>query len=161
MYELFRERGNLATVFSPRDTELTPLTNHIEFTPEELEGLNAVVVEIQDVGVRYFNYMKDVMRLMMILSVMDEPPALYVVDHLNPAGRVVEGTVPIVDCEQFVPRVAHRHGLTIGELCNMFYSEISARFPLHVISAAAQDYNITNIGSPDIFLQKQQILHTL
>ena len=83
MYELFRERGNLATVFSPRDTELTPLTNHIEFTPEELEGLNAVVVEIQDVGVRYFNYTRDVMHLMEVLSKMEEAPSLYIVDHLS------------------------------------------------------------------------------
>ena len=67
MYDIFRKRGNLKTVFSPRDTELTPLTNHIEFTQDDLVGLNAVVVEIQDVGARYFNYTKDVMRLMDVL----------------------------------------------------------------------------------------------
>ena len=64
MYDIFHERGNLEVIFSPRDTELTPLTNHIEFKQEDLEGLNAVVVEIQDVGSRYFNYTKDVFRLM-------------------------------------------------------------------------------------------------
>ena len=52
----------------PRDTELTPLTNHIEFTMEDLQELNAVVVEIQDVGARYFNYTKDVLRLMEVLK---------------------------------------------------------------------------------------------
>ena len=45
LYDLFRERGNLARVFSPRDTELTPGTNHIVFSAGELEDLNAVVVE--------------------------------------------------------------------------------------------------------------------
>ena len=99
------------------------------------------MVEIQDVGVRYFNYTKDVLRLMMLLMVIDEPPALYIVDHINPAGRVVEGTVPMTECEAFVPRVAHRHGLTLGELCNLFYAEIGAKYPLHVISALASDYN--------------------
>ena len=64
LYDIFSERGNLHTVFSPRDTELTPLTNHIEFSTEDLKELNAVVVEIQDVGARYFNYTKDVFRLM-------------------------------------------------------------------------------------------------
>ena len=29
MYDIFRERGNLQIIFNPRDTELTPLTNHI------------------------------------------------------------------------------------------------------------------------------------
>ena len=102
MWSIFKERGNLERLFQPEDAELTPGTNHIYFDSESLKGLSAVVVEIQDVGVRYFNYTKDVMRLMMILAVLDEPPALYIVDHLNPAGRIVEGTVPTVDCENFV-----------------------------------------------------------
>jgi hypothetical protein len=72
MYDIFRERGNLKTIFTPRDTELTPHTNHIEFTRDELVGLNAVVVEIQDVGARYFNYTKDVLRLMDVLKEMGE-----------------------------------------------------------------------------------------
>ena len=60
MYDLFRERGNLAKVFMPRDAELTPGTNHIVFETGDLEDLDAIVVEIQDVGSRYFNYTKDV-----------------------------------------------------------------------------------------------------
>ena len=50
MYDLFTERGNLKALFSPRDAELTPGTNHIMFDKEALEGLDAVVVEIQDAG---------------------------------------------------------------------------------------------------------------
>ena len=141
MYQIFQERGNLVRLFQPEDAELTPGTNHIHFDSESLKGLNAIVVEIQYVGSRYFNYTKDIFRLMMLLMVIDEPPALYIVDHINPAGRVVEGTVPTGECESFIPRVAHRHGLTLGELCNLFYAEIGAKYPLHVISALASDYN--------------------
>ena len=142
MYDIFRERGNLATIFTPRDTELTPLTNHIEFSQEELAGLNAVVVEIQDVGARYFNYTKDVFRLMDALKAMkDDAPSMYVVDHNNPAGRIVEGTMPSSLMEVNVPKVAHRHGLTLGELANLYYHEIGAKFALHVISALATDSN--------------------
>ena len=72
MYDIFRERGNLVTVFSPRDTELTPETNHIEFSVDELKELDAVIVEIQDVGSRYFNYTKDVFRLMEELKSLKE-----------------------------------------------------------------------------------------
>ena len=116
MYDIFRLRGNLQTVFTPRDAELTPGTNHIDFDMERLQGLDAIVVEIQDVGVRYFNYTKDVMRLMEMLQLLgDDAPSLYVVDHINPSGRVVEGTIPAVVGEMFVPKVAHRHGLTLGE----------------------------------------------
>lgn len=135
LYELFRERGNLSRIFSPRDTELAPETNHIEFSVGELKGLSAVVVEIQDVGTRYFNYTKDVFRLMSVMKDMDDAPSLYIVDHINPAGRSVEGSMPSGECEQYVPKVAHRHGLTLGELANLYHNEIGARYPLHVISA--------------------------
>ena len=143
MYDIFRERGNLAMIFSPRDTELTPDTNHIEFSVEDLKDLDAVVVEIQDVGSRYFNYTKDVFRLMEALKELkEEAPSLYVVDHINPAGRVVEGTMPLADeQEAYVPKVAHRHGLTLGELVNLYYHEIGAKYALHVISAMATDSN--------------------
>ncbi|MCQ2147016.1 MAG: DUF1343 domain-containing protein [Bacteroidales bacterium] len=141
MYDLFKERGCLAAVFSPRDAELTPGTNHIVFEADQLKGLAAVVVEIQDVGARYFNYTKDVFHLMEVLKDMDNPPALYVVDHINPAGGVVEGTSPVSGDGQFVPKVAHRHGLTLGELCTLYQSEINAKFALHIISALATDSN--------------------
>lgn len=150
MYDIFRERGNLQVIFTPRDAELTPDTNHIEFSEEALEGLNAIVVEIQDVGARYFNYTKDVLHLMSVLRAMEDNideesgrtvPSMYVVDHINPAGRVVEGTIPVVDYENWVPKVAHRHGLTLGELCHLYYNEIGAHFPLHIISERATDAN--------------------
>jgi uncharacterized protein YbbC (DUF1343 family) len=141
MDDLFRERGNLSVIFSPEETELSQGTNHISFSEEQISGLDAIVVEIQDVGSRYFNYSEDVFHLMSVMKCLDSSPSLYIVDHMNPAGRVVEGTVPKDDDETFIPKVAHRHGLTLGELCNLYYVEIGARYPLHVISANATDSN--------------------
>ena len=141
MPQLFRERGNLAKVFGPGTTELTPGTSHIDFSQDELEGLSAVVVEIQDVGSRYFNYTRDVCRLMLFRSRMAQGPSIYIVDHINPAGRFVEGSMPPVEADLWTPKVAHRHGLTLGELCYLYYNEIGANFPLHLISAMATDSN--------------------
>ena len=135
LYDIFRERGNLARVFCPTGSELSPETKHIDFSAEDLEGIDAIVVEIQYVGTRYFNYTRDVMRLLSMCARREEGPAVYVVDHINPAGRVVEGTMPAVESDIWTPKVAHRHGLTLGELCNLYCNEIGARFPLHVISA--------------------------
>ncbi len=135
LYDIFRERGNLERIFIPHSSELTPGTNHIDFDASELEGLNAIVIEIQDVGARYFNYTRDVMRLLSMCARQDEAPSVFIVDHINPAGRVVEGTIPAIESDIWTPKVAHRHGLTLGELCLLYYSEIGAKFPLHVISA--------------------------
>lgn len=139
MYDLFAERGNLKVVFKPKFAELTPGTNHIIFTEEEVRQLDAIVVEIQDAGARYFNYTKDVLSLMEMLSGMEEAPALYIIDHINPAGRIVEGSMPDGKTEPHTPKVAHRHGLTLGELCSLYYHELGATFALHVISALASD----------------------
>ena len=38
VYDIFRERGNLVKIFTPRDTELTPGTNHIEFDAASMVG---------------------------------------------------------------------------------------------------------------------------
>ena len=153
MTELFRERGNLREVFSPGNSELSAAGTHIETDTERLRGLNAIVVEIQDVGARYFGYTEDVFRLMRQLSGMDDAPALYIVDHVNPAGRVVEGTMPGRDYAGTEPKIVHRHGLTLGELANLYYSETGAKFPLHIISAAAVERKImpwTIAPAPDI-----------
>mgnify|MGYP006945365786 CR=1 FL=1 len=52
MYDIFRERGNLVTVFSPRDTELTPETNHIEFSVDELKALREAQSESGNSAIR-------------------------------------------------------------------------------------------------------------
>ena len=133
LWELFRKRGVLAKVFTPKEDG--PSAGSFDFGASDLEGLDAVVVEIQDVGVRYFNYTRDVIRLLSFRARMEEGPSIYIVDHINPAGRVVEGTIPVLDPGLWTPKVAHRHGLTLGELCNLYCSESGATFPLHVISA--------------------------
>ena len=137
--DIFRARGNLVRVFSPAGAEFSPEAGHIDFSIEELEGLDAVVVEIQDCGSRYFGPTRDVLRLLSFRARMEEGPSIYIVDHINPAGRVVEGTIPVLEPDAWTPKVAHRHGLTLGELCNLYCSEIGARFPLHVISALCSD----------------------
>lgn len=137
LYDEFRQRGRLEKLFLPNG-------EHIEFAPEEIEGLDAVVVEIQDIGSRYFNYTVDVLRLMSAMCVSGEGrTSLYIVDHLNPAGRDVEGTLPAGETDVWTPKVAHRHGLTLGELAHLYHSEIGAQYPLHIISAYASETNRT------------------
>lgn len=135
LYDFFRRRGNLALICCPSNPELDYSENHIEFDIEQVKSVNAVVVEIQDVGSRYFNYTVDVFRLMSALNNLEAPPSLYVVDHPNPAGRTVEGTMPVVERDVWTPMVSHRHGMTLGELCNLYHNEIAATYPLHIISA--------------------------
>lgn len=139
VHDIFRSRGNLGKVLMPVGGELSPQTSHIDFNIEDIEGHSAVVVEIQDVGTRYFNYTRDVCRLLSTVARMEDSPSVFVIDHINPAGRLVEGSMPAVDPGIWTPKVAHRHGLTLGELCCLYYDQIDARFPLHIISARCSE----------------------
>ena len=110
LYDVFRSRGNLERIFLPGD-ESVPGTAHISFDIEEIKGLDALVVEIQDAGSRYFPFTIDVLRLISTLDSLENPPALYILDHPNPAGREVEGTLPAGDTDIWTPAAVHRHGL--------------------------------------------------
>ena len=137
LHAIFRERGNLEALFCPDEAELGADESHIEFDLDIIAGLSAIVVDIQDAGSRYFSFTIDLLRLMSALNTLAAPPSLYIVDHPNPAGRIVEGTMPAVDRDVWTPKVAHRHGLTLGELAHLYYNEIGARYALHIISAEA------------------------
>ena len=134
LYDVFRSRGNLERIFLPGD-ESVPGTAHISFDIEEIKGLDALVVEIQDAGSRYFPFTIDVLRLISTLDSLENPPALYILDHPNPAGREVEGTLPAGDTDIWTPAAVHRHGLTLGELAQMYVSDTGAKIAMHVISA--------------------------
>lgn len=128
--DIFRERGNLISISDWND-------------PAELRRANAIVVDEQDCGARYSEPLRAVISLMDTLNSMpiseDELGiSLYIVDHPNPNGRAVEGSMPMVYEQRGVPGTVHRHGLTLGELARLYYSDIGGRYPLHVISLEAQ-----------------------
>lgn len=88
--------------------------------PEWLEGLDAVVVDLQDVGARYYTFVWTaalVLRTCAALGI-----ETIVLDRPNPLGGVViEGAPQHQGYRSFVGLydVSVRHGMTIGEICTM------------------------------------------
>lgn len=138
VYDIFRERGNLERIFCPSGGEFSSGDSHIGFDLSVIEGLDAIVVDFQDSGARGCSLTTDFISLMDALDKIENAPAMYVVDHPNPAGRIVEGTMP-EKCMSGIPRVAHRHGLTVGEIAFLHHSEGAMKYPLHVISASCDE----------------------
>lgn len=162
-FEAWAERGNLVKVFYPETgffgeltdplsgeqpdyTGLLPQDSQVVFQPlgaaidpTAFEGLDALVVELQDTGARYDQTSVMLYRLFDCLHVANLSLSLYLVDRNNPAGRLVEGSAFRGGSVQTVQvkGLPHRHGLTLGELANLFYAELGAKFPLHIISAEA------------------------
>jgi uncharacterized protein YbbC (DUF1343 family)/CubicO group peptidase (beta-lactamase class C family) len=92
--------------------------------PEDLAGLDAVVVDLQDAGCRFYTY------LTTLGYVLEEAAKakvrVVVLDRPNPIrGDVVEGPPADLDALTFVAyhAVPIRTGMTIGELAGLFNAE--------------------------------------
>ena len=97
--------------------------DHRQPLPEQLEGLDALVFDIQDIGSRYYTYIST-MGLAMEAAA-EAGIAFVVLDRINPIGGVeVEGPV-LMGEEDFVGfhPIPIRHGMTVGELALLFQKE--------------------------------------
>jgi uncharacterized protein YbbC (DUF1343 family) len=105
--------------------------------PESLAGLDALVVELQDAGARYYTFLSTLRNLFIALK--EKPLPVWLLDRENPAGPQVEGSPLKKAYASFIgiEGIPHRYGLTIGEMARYFYAETGADFPLHVISRKA------------------------
>lgn len=89
--------------------------------PEWLEGLDALVFDIQDVGSRYYTYVYT-MALAMKAAAQAKVP-FFVLDRPNPINGIdLEGNLLAEEYRSFVGLYAlpNRHGMTAGELARYF-----------------------------------------
>lgn len=102
---------------------------------DKLRDLDAIIIDLQDVGCRYYTFICTVDKLFRSLIEYGLTPTVYVIDRPNPAGRQVEGTYIGKEYTSFigVEGLIHRHGLTFGELCGFLHSRYNAKFSLNVI----------------------------
>jgi len=161
--QVLKEHFHLAALFSPEhgvrgdqaagalvDTYTDPLTGvpvyslyrkeSKRMTPEMLEEVDAVVYDIQDVGIRYYTFIYT-----MLYALEDCARAgrsFIVLDRINPLdGVTVEGNVLKPGYESFVGNypLCVRYGLTAGEVATMANEMMGWNAELHVIPCEGWD----------------------
>jgi uncharacterized protein YbbC (DUF1343 family) len=92
-------------------------------TQAQMTGLEAVIFDIQDVGVRYYTYASTLQYMMEACAVAGIP--LILLDRPNPNGFFVDGPVLEKKFASFVGLnpVPLVHGLTLGEYAGMINGE--------------------------------------
>jgi uncharacterized protein YbbC (DUF1343 family) len=104
-------------------------------TDEMLRGIDALVFDIQDAGVRFYTYittmaysMEEAAKRHITFVVLDRPDPL--------GGEVIEGLMLDPDRVSFVGYfpMPVRYGMTLGELACMFNAENHIGADLHVMS---------------------------
>jgi uncharacterized protein YbbC (DUF1343 family)/CubicO group peptidase (beta-lactamase class C family) len=93
-------------------------------TQEELAGLDAIVYDIHDAGVRFYTYESTLGYFVEAAAKAGKP--VFVLDRPDPiGGAYVQGPIADAGRESFVSywQTPVRHGMTIGELARMFNGE--------------------------------------
>jgi uncharacterized protein YbbC (DUF1343 family) len=126
----------LAAIFSPEHGLAGTADERVASTVEEkmLAGLDALVFDIQDAGVRFYTYSTTLGYVLEAAGQMKIP--VFVLDRPNPiTGFYVEGPVLDADLHSFVGyfSLPVRHGMTMGELAELFNQENKLGAKLHVI----------------------------
>jgi uncharacterized protein YbbC (DUF1343 family) len=107
-------------------------------TAEMLRDVEVLVVDLPDVGARYYTYIATTVEVMQAAAAANIP--VIVVDRPNPIGGTVQGSVrsPDTAWSSMVSRlvVPMRHGLTLGEQARLAVRDLDIPARLTVIPAA-------------------------
>jgi len=100
---------------------------------EDLDGVDLLIYDIQDVGLRYYTFIYTLAYSMEAAAEKDIP--FYVLDRPNPLGSTVKGSRIETQHSSFVGDYALpiRYGMTPGELAFYFKKEFSINCSLKVI----------------------------
>jgi uncharacterized protein YbbC (DUF1343 family) len=102
--------------------------------PRHLRDLDVVLVDLQDVGSRYYTFVYTMAYVME--ACRDERVPVAVLDRPNPIGGLaLEGPVLEPGLESFVGRypIPARHGMTCAELARLFNDEFGIGCDLRVV----------------------------
>ncbi|WP_430813652.1 exo-beta-N-acetylmuramidase NamZ family protein [Carboxylicivirga sp. RSCT41] len=96
---------------------------HKKPTEEDLSGLDIVIFDIQDVGVRFYTYISSMHYMMEACAEQGVPMVVF--DRPNPNGDYFDGPILKDKFKSFVGMhpIPVVHGLTVGELAKMINGE--------------------------------------
>lgn len=93
-------------------------------TADMLHGVDAVVVDLQDIGCRSYTYVSTMIEMLTVCAELRID--VFILDRPNPLGGItVDGRIVEPSLQSFVGRIpiAYVHGMTLGELATMANGE--------------------------------------
>ncbi|MDL1873053.1 DUF1343 domain-containing protein [Deltaproteobacteria bacterium PRO3] len=104
-------------------------------TRESLKDVEVLICDLQDVGARYYTFIYTIAFCMEVAK--ETGTKVVVLDRPNPInGHQVEGNLVAPGFRSFVGwfPLAARHGMTVGELAQMFRHEFDLKCDLEVVT---------------------------
>jgi uncharacterized protein YbbC (DUF1343 family) len=105
-------------------------------TDEMLRGIDAMLVDLQDAGARYYTYLATTIEVMRAAGRHHLPVIL--LDRPNPIGGMVQGNVLDPAYTSTIGRLAvpMRHGMSLGELARLATQDLQIDVELIVVPVA-------------------------
>lgn len=103
-------------------------------TKEMLDSVDVIIFDLQDIGSRYYTFIYTMAYVME--ACMENEKHFVVLDRPNPiSGNSVEGNLVEDDVRSFVGLlpIPNRHGMTVGELAQLFKYEFDYNCELTVV----------------------------
>jgi uncharacterized protein YbbC (DUF1343 family) len=164
-FEFFKKHFDLITIFLPEHGLFAELQDQVSgsslqydygninivnlygdeesslfISPKKLDGLDLVIIDIKDVGARYYTFLTTAYYLLNSVSVHNSENKsksidVLIIDSENPIGRKVEGSPLQKKYESFVgvETVPHRHGLSSSELLNYYQDRFQLKYKSTII----------------------------
>jgi uncharacterized protein YbbC (DUF1343 family) len=141
--------------------------SHYKPTVEDLKGIDIMVFDIQDVGVRFYTYISTLHYIMEACA--ESKIKLIVLDRPNPNGFYVDGPVLEEKFKSFIGMhpIPILHGMTIGEYATMVNGEKwlkeKVRCDLKIVKLKGythdMDYTLPVKPSPNLNTQQSILLY--
>jgi uncharacterized protein YbbC (DUF1343 family)/CubicO group peptidase (beta-lactamase class C family) len=113
-------------------------------TPAMLEGLELLVIDLVDVGTRFYTYASTVREA--LIAARDARLPVLLLDRPNPIGAsIVEGPMLDPSIRSFVNHhpLPLRHGLTLGELALLLASDLALDVQLQLVRVSGYERSAT------------------
>ncbi|HEY3934255.1 MAG TPA: DUF1343 domain-containing protein [Gemmatimonadales bacterium] len=111
-------------------------------TDSMLRGIDVLLVDLPDVGARYYTYLATTVGVLQAAATHRIP--VMILDRPNPLGGVIEGNILDTAFASMVGRLAVpiRHGLTLGEEARLAAADLRIPAALSVIPVAGWQRSI-------------------
>lgn len=140
---------------------------HSTPTKEDMEGIDIMIFDIQDVGVRFYTYINTLQHVMEACA--ENNVELIILDRPNPNGFYVDGPIlePSLKSGVGINPIPIVHGLTVGEYAQMLNGEgwlkNKMKCRINIIKVAnynhSMEYDLPVKPSPNLNTQQSILLY--
>ena len=117
-----------------------------------LYGADLLLIDVPDVGVRYFTYVTHVFALLKLADKIEPSLPILLIDRSNPIGKKIEGTIMDDKYASFLgpASMIHRHGMTWSEISSWYIGKQQLKLSIQYLDIKRSTYIAPSPNLPSL-----------